>query len=191
MTGGFKLGGVEISYFGIKLLEGSEIGMLPSTRDSIVTIAGKHGAYDFGAVMDVREFNLRCSIISDISNNDLRLKIREFVKHLVDVKGKPRTLELIFDNEPDKKYFVRYSGEVDFEEIIKAGIFTLPLVAFDPFAYGEMQTIEQIIINNNEEIETYSFGNVETPATIVLKNIGDNSISGFKFKYFEVIDDEG
>lgn len=191
MSGGFKLGGIDASFWGIELLEETEISMLPATRDNSVVIAGVHGAYDFGGLMDVRNFELRCVMKGANSKAELQAKIRDFVSHLVNVRGEPKTLSLVFDTEPDKTYQVRYSGEAPLEDIISLGLFTLPLTAFDPFAYGEVQYVEQIIENSPESIMVSSQGNVATLPVIMMINEGSNTINGFTIKYYEEIIEEG
>ena len=184
MAGGFKLGGIDASDFGIRLLQGTEINILPETRDMIGTIPGMHGAYDFGAVMDVRNFELKCAMIGARSPEELQQRIRRFVQHLVDANGHPRTLTLVFDEEPDKTYYVRYSGNLPLEQIVNIGTFTLPLTAFDPHAYGSEQEVEQIITTSLSTIRITSHGNVATYPVIVVSNEGSNTVQGFKIRFF-------
>ncbi len=188
MAGGCKLGGIDISEFGIQLIDGTKISLLPNTRDITAVIPGVHGAYDFGAMMDIREFELRCVMHGASSPTELQQQVRTFVQHLVDANGHPKTLSLVFDEEPDKTYYVRYSGSAPLEQIVSIGIFTLPLVAFDPCAYGVEQEVEQVIETSPDTITVTSHGNVSTPPVIVLYNEGTNTITGFKFQRFETIE---
>jgi len=188
VAGGFKLGGIDASEFGIRLLQGTQVSMLPDTRDITAVIPGVHGAYDFGAMMDVRTFELKCAMTGAGSPTELQQQVRTFVQHLVDTNGQPRTLSLVFDEEPDKTYYVRYSGSAPLEQIVSIGIFTLPLVAFDPCAYGVEQEVEQVVETSPDTITVTSHGNVSTPPVIVLYNEGTNTITGFTLQRFEPIE---
>jgi len=187
VAGGFKLDDIDVSEFGIKLIEGTQTSILPDTRDITVTVPGVHGAYDFGASMDVRMFNLRCVMQGARTSTELQNKIRRFVKHLVDINGHPRTLSLVFDEEPDKTYFVRYSGSLPLEQVVTLGFFTLPLMAADPHAYGQRNEIAQMVETSPDIINIVSNGNVSTLPVMVLHNEGDNTIHGFKIRWFEPI----
>jgi phage-related protein len=119
---------------GLKLLQEHQHPALPETRDRSVEIPGKHGAYDFGADLGVRNFELPF-LVNKFEKMDLQYMIRNFAALLVDPYGKPRTFKLIFAYEPDKFYMVRYSGSVPVDRLVRMGNFVLPLTAFDPFAY--------------------------------------------------------
>lgn len=131
------LGGKTFDELGLVLLKTTQIPILPSTRDQTVQIPGRHGAYDFGADSGPRQFNLECAIKAD-TRQELTKKIRALVAHLIDTNGRPRTLELIFDEEPEKFYYVRYAGSISLERIANVGRFVLPLVAYDPFAHADI-----------------------------------------------------
>jgi len=138
MSNGFTLGGKTAEELGLIMRRESQLPILPGTRDRTITIPGRHGKYDFGADMDARIFSLECVFVNAVSASDLQAKVRELADHLIDDNGQPRKLELVFDLEPDKKYMVRYAGSLPIERIAKIGIFTLPLIAYDPFARADI-----------------------------------------------------
>jgi predicted phage tail component-like protein len=113
----------------------------PDTRDYIVQIPGKAGAWDFGADMGVRPFSLPCTLIEKTPAARDKA-IRDVTAHLFDSRGKPKTMKLIFEEEPEKWYMVRYFGNLPISRIIGIGQFTLPLTAFDPYA--------ELIVENHE-----------------------------------------
>lgn len=123
----------ELQSLGVTVTLDSEEPMLPEFRTSTVTIPGRHGAYDFGGDMDVRNFALNC-VFQRQSYTDLKAQIRDFVKLFVDNYGRPKTVKLRFGDEPDKYYDVKLGGGLPIERLANLGFFTLQLVAYDPFA---------------------------------------------------------
>ncbi|PAD67032.1 hypothetical protein CHH83_20920 [Bacillus sp. 7586-K] len=115
---------------------------LSSTVDYTTTIPGMHGAYDFGADMGPKPFNLPMEIVGVRSNNEIALIIRKIKKMLLDGYGRPKYFKLSFDYEPDKYYNVRYSGNLPIERLVHKGKFTLPLTSFDAVAHS--------VVANNE-----------------------------------------
>lgn len=141
MTSWITLDGVRDVDLGFRVLKEKE-PLLPSTRDRVLTIDGRAGSYDFGAFLQERSFVYSCVFVGDGTNYTepsaiaLQQRIRELARFLLDSKGRPRTIELIRYTEPDKCYFVRFSGAATLEKMIynTVGTFDLELTAFDPFA---------------------------------------------------------
>jgi phage-related protein len=159
---------------GLKLLQEHQHPALPETRDRSVEIPGKHGAYDFGADLGVRPFELPF-LVNQFEKVDVQQKVREFTRLLVSPNGRPKTVELIFDYEPDKAYTVRYTGSLPIDRLVRMGEFVLPLTAFDPYAYHTTST-EDIIMDSDTSVmsevlldSVYSF-NVASPQTLEVHN---------------------
>lgn len=123
----------ELQALGLTVTLDSSEPMLPQFRTNTMTVPGRHGAYDFGAYMDVRQFDLNC-VFKRQSYTDLKAQIRQFVRLFVDDYGRPKTVKLRFGDEPDKYYDVKVGGGVPVERLANLGFFTLPLVAHDPMA---------------------------------------------------------
>lgn len=134
-NGGFTLGGVTANSLGVLMLRTSKRPFIPGTDDATAAIAGRNGSFDFGAKLNPAIFELDCAI-NKTDPASLQAAADSLAAHLVGVDGKPRTMELIFDLRPDKKYIVRYSGAIDFNREVGLGKFTLPLIAYDPTAYS-------------------------------------------------------
>lgn len=153
----WALGEKTFAELGIAILHESKVPILPETRDRTLTIPGRHGAYDFGAELGPRLFELECVIVAR-NRDELQQRVRELVSHLMDPSGRPRVLQLRL-SEPDKYYNVRYAGSLPVERIASLGRFTLPLVAHDPFAYGDEQQAafvnDSITVTNAGTAETY------------------------------------
>jgi predicted phage tail component-like protein len=155
------LGGKTFSELGLILLRTTEIPILPSTTDRMVQIPGRAGAYDFGSDIGPRQFNLECAIKATTTRQELVEKARALAVHLLD-DGKPKTMELIFDDEPDRYYNVRYSGRILMEKIASIGRFTLPLIASDPFAYAIIPLSIPIATDTPGTAMTFSIGGTVT-----------------------------
>lgn len=128
--------GKHISELNLQLLRDHQNPAAPSTRDNVMTIPGMHGAYDFGATLGPREFNLPMHLKLKDEYETLSSAIRKVMAVFIDPYGKPRTVKLIFDYEPDKYYMVRYSGNIPINRLFSMGKFELPLTAYDPHAYS-------------------------------------------------------
>jgi predicted phage tail component-like protein len=135
-NGGFVLGGVPAKELGIIMISSSRRPILPSTVDRTMTIPGRHGAWDFGADLGPRLFDIECAFVTT-SPTKLQKAVSDLAAFLVDEYGRPRTMELTFSVQPERSYFVRYSGSLPIDRVIGLGRFTLPLIAYDPFAYAE------------------------------------------------------
>lgn len=183
------LGGVRDVDLGFRVLEESTEPLIPSTRDKTMIIDGNHGAYDFGAELEPKPFTYRCAFIPNGTNyaqpsaQELQRCVRRLAEHLTDRTGRPRNIKLQRAFEPDKYYIARYSGSAPLDRIVynSLGMFTLPLIAFDPFAYANLDQIYQDVITDEPYIfNVESLGNVSTPCVIELTNEGDTTINNFK-----------
>ncbi|TCN00864.1 putative phage tail component-like protein [Paenibacillus sp. BK033] len=164
---------------GIIMLRQSKRPMLASTVDSTADVAGMHGAYDFGAKLSPMQFGLECAMITQ-SPRELQAAAERIAEFLLDASGRPRQLELVFDNKPSKKYTVRYSGSLDIDRIIGLGTFTLPFTAFDPFSYQTELSTDELdwdsdILMDNERI-TFDYEppiyTVTAPGAVEVVNYG-------------------
>lgn len=182
MAGGFTLGDKTAEELNLVLLHNTESNILPSTRDLTVEVYGKPGAYDFGGEMAPRTFELQCALVNKRTLADLQTATRIIAQHLSDSIGRPKTLKLIFDSEPDKYYNVRYSGNLPIQHIVTTGIFTLPLTAYDPFAYSTQEKSITNIVSNGSSIPLTNSGTAATPLVIKLGSQGAGS-----YEYFTAV----
>lgn len=120
---------------GIAVLLNSEEPALPAMRNISVSVPGRHGAYDFGAYLEPREFTLNV-VFPRQSYADLKYQIRQFVRKFTDEYGRPKTVRLRFGDEVDKYYNVRLTESIPVERAAERGYLALGLTAFDPYAYA-------------------------------------------------------
>ncbi|AYB47123.1 distal tail protein Dit [Paenibacillus lautus] len=133
------LDGVTPKSLGMGVFRRTQRPILSSTVDTIVTVPGMHGAYDFGATMGPKQFELECAFFAK-NHIELQQRVSALAAFLLDGDGRPRTMPIIFANQPDRQYTVRYSGDLQIDRISGLGTFTLPFTAFDPFAYSKTST---------------------------------------------------
>lgn len=180
------LDGVQDIDLGFRVLEESESNLLAPTRDRLLEIPGMHGLYDFGADFGPLPFAFKCAFIPNGTNytkptpRALEACRSRLARHMTDGNGMPKTVKLQRYWEPDKYYLVRYSGSSPLSRISynTLGLFTLPLIAYDPFAYQTEDTQQTSTWDTDMSWESdiawgddYSF-EVKSPQTLVVNNYG-------------------
>jgi predicted phage tail component-like protein len=141
---------------GLHLLAGSDETMMPETRQDTLTIPDRHGAIVFDSYLEPRRLFPQILIPSQATLNDVQGIVRKVSSLLVDEYGKPKDVKVIYDYEPDKYYIARLTGYISVDRIAKAGIFLIPLYAYDPMAYAEA--------NAYDPTEDYIYGEVPEEA---------------------------
>lgn len=129
--------------FEADVLLNSEEPALPTLRNLSVTVPGRHGAYDFGAYFEPREFTLNI-VFKRQDYADLKRDIRKLNRILVDDFSRPKTLKLRFGDEVDKYYNVRITQAIPVERAAERSFITLGLTAFDPYAYSSVMADEVV-----------------------------------------------
>lgn len=169
--------GIPPSELGLGIFRNSQRPILSSTVDNTVTIPGMHGAYDFGATMGPKQFELECAFITR-NHIELQRRVSALAAFLLDGDGRPRTMDIIFANSPDRKYSVRYVGSLNIDRIAGLGTFTLPFTAFDPFGYSTYTTLEINVDNTVITVDSdllldsgYTF-TLNGPQSVQIHNIG-------------------
>jgi predicted phage tail component-like protein len=173
------IGDKSFEELGLTILKNYQRPISPDTVDYTTRIPGQHGAWDFGADLSPREFWLPC-ILKKQTPAALQEAINTVSDHFYDATGRPKTLDLVFGDEPEKTYRVRIMGGISISRIIGIGQFTLPLVAFDPFSY---LSIESSQITWGSEIITFysdiSLGTkTEDTKTLTAPGIYTASVNG-------------
>lgn len=172
--------GFTLDHFGLIVQPGHEHAMLPPTVDRTLSIPGKHGAWDFGADLGPRPFSFPLAWATEPDRVALQQRIRYFASFLVNSSGQPRSIKLVFLYEPDVYYTVRYAGNLVPDRRFEMAFFKLPLIAYDPFAYGAESSTDATITKSPETISVLSNGNVKTEPTIILTNTGTTTVRGFR-----------
>jgi phage-related protein len=179
-NGGFTLGGIAASAYGVTLRYGPGQPMLPATRDRTVEIPGRAGVYWFDSDVGQRTFSLPCDFRDCADAAALDTLIKAFARALVDVNGKPRALSLVFDDSPTITYTVRYSGEIPFDrQWVGCSEFTLSLVADEPYGREVEEVTSGTITTSPGVLSVTGTCTVASPAKICITNNGGSAIDGF------------
>ncbi|KKC49537.1 hypothetical protein VE23_24885 [Paenibacillus sp. D9] len=181
-NGGFTLGGKTARELGVILLRSSQREAIPEQRNRTIVIPGRHGEYDFGSDLAPRLFELDCAF-NCRNAYLLQQAVRNLSRHLLDATGRPRTLELILDTEPDWSYFVRLTGDLPMDRSSGLGKYTLKLMASDPFAtfrfdLASITVDSEVSVDSDITIDAmpYKF-TVAAPTLVKVDNFGVIEVS--------------
>ncbi|MEH7116913.1 distal tail protein Dit [Neobacillus vireti] len=122
--------------------------VLPSSKISMVEVAGRSGAYFVKKEHGVRTIEIEVAIIG-ASQTDLRNKVRQ----IADWLDSEQPEALTFSDEPDKIYYAILDRETDLEEIVSLGTGTLKFTCPDPFAYATNETTLSLVAGGTTEID--------------------------------------
>lgn len=165
----FAYGGKAVQNYGVILLRGSRKEVLPSQRSNIEVIHGRHGAFDLGAELEPRQFELRCAVKAS-TRSELLHRMRQIAALFNPANG---VQPLVFDSEPAKTYYARVNSNVDLQSILTYGTFDLVFIAPDPFAYGQEITAS---VNDGDSITLTNAGTWSTPLTITMQASGQDVV---------------
>lgn len=164
----------------MKTLRESQRPALPPTVDRSYSVPFMHGAYDFGADLGPRPLPLECAF-NERNPYQLQRRISALAEYLLDGEGNPRTIPLIFELQPDRHYMVRYSGQLPVERVAGLGKFSLPFLAYDPFAYSiydsdDINVDTPILVDTEISLDAaYNFA-VNGPVALPIENYGSLNV---------------
>lgn len=161
---------------GLKTLRKSKRPILPATVDHVLSVPGKHGAYDFGASLGPRTLELECAMLARHAG-ELQRRVSSLAVYLVDGTGRPRTMKLVFATQPDRYLMVRYAGSLDIDRMAGFGQFTLPFIAYDPFCYCLVDTTDldvdsPLLVDNDISVDAAYAFSISGPTTVAIDNFG-------------------
>src|SRR5690625_4469999 len=148
--------GVRLADLGVHLLEDSEEPILPNVRTQSVVIPGRHGAYDFGSYFEPRLFTLSCGINNQASLYHVQALVRKFSELFFDQYGRQKEVKVEYEYDIGKQYTAKLASEVPINRIVRASLFQVPLIAYDPFAYSTF-TSDEVTWGSEEITFEYSY----------------------------------
>lgn len=128
------LDGKSLSYFGLSC-EKQYNPLTPTFDLKSLHIPGAVGLYNFGTELKEKVFGFEVGAI-ERDKTLLQHKLSDFISFLLNEKGEPRPLKMVFDYDPDKYYTVALSEQINPERVLRTGKFKLQLTAHDPRAYS-------------------------------------------------------
>lgn len=188
----FTLGNKTAAQLNLIMLRDNDWQALPPTRERSIEIPGRSGRYYVGMDMGVRQFNLECEFYKAANRAALETHIRTLTDHLLDDQGRSKELTLKFDDDESREYKVRYIGTLNIRKLVNTGVFTIPLVAYDPYAYGSEVTID---LGNTGEEENEGDVTAYPFITVTFTNASETfkleKSSGEEFISFSAVFEDG
>lgn len=152
-----KIDNVSIADLGFKITSFSELDITGKTKDYTLEIANKNGLIDMGARLSPKVFNFQCFFIGNETISDIFLATKTLVAALFDENGFPQNVELEFTGDPGVFFTVRYSGTISMLKQGIVGDFSLPLICYDVFSHGVLQTINTDIGTTEALVKTTKY----------------------------------
>lgn len=156
MEWGLTYRGVHSSEKGLRFTNISGRDTLPDIESRTAQTASKHGLHYYGYRFQERRIRAEITLYGSSLSN-FRSKIRDIAAWLNPYDGPG---ELIFDDEPDKKYYAVITDNTDFEGMFIKRVAEIEFLCPDPFAYAISETVATISgnslnINNDGTAETF------------------------------------
>lgn len=120
---------------GVLISRDNRLELLPATRDYTEEIPGRHGEIDFGTELKPRVLELQVNTQEGMPVDKAKLQ-RLFAKYLDPTKG---AKTLIFANDVEKTYKVKYSGQIDITEYANWFRFVIPFKMSESFIVASFE----------------------------------------------------
>jgi len=161
---------------GVLVTNDSRYELLPATRDMTEEIPGRHGEIDFGTEFKTRPLELHVATDEGYTPLEKSHLQRLFAKYLDPTKGYKT---LIFSDDVEKTYMVKYSGKIDISNHPSWFQFVLPFKMQSPFIIGSFEKthIGSGTIVNEGTYETGLIIEIIGPITNPTLIIGGETIS--------------
>jgi len=163
MAYGFTFNSQSSKSFGI-VMRSKNRQLLPPARDQYKEIPGMDGSHLFPDSLTDRRIDIDCSI-AGTSLLDLRQKARQIAAWLYTTAR----AKLIFDDEPGVFYWAKLANQVDLQQTIALGKFTLQFRCL-PYAYSVSPVIVEQELASGESITLANAGTANTPVFIEITN---------------------
>ena len=161
---------------GVLVTRDSREELLPSTRDSTEEITGRHGEMDFGTELNARMLELHVATDEGYAPLDKAKLKRLFAMYLDPTKG---AKTLIFSDDIEKSYIVKYSGKIDLTNHPSWFEFVLPFKMNDPLIIGSFENmlVGSGKLENKGTFETGLIVEIKGPITNPSLNIGGEVVA--------------
>lgn len=176
MNGGATIGGVSFASLGLTLLK-ANVPLLPEVRQYEEEIPGMDGLLDLGTEYGPRPIELDVEFSAD-NETEYQTRLSNIAKVFNPKRG---AQPLVLDRMLGKMYYVKYNGTISIEKIATLGTFTIPLKAFDPFAYSVTDTTVPLALGQGYSLgmglrlgDAYSFTVKASPTVLKVYHAGNH-----------------
>jgi predicted phage tail component-like protein len=158
------------------VLRDSQVELLPEPRNMSEEIPGRHGEIDFGSEFKARAIELHVATLDGLTALQKEQLKRTIAKYLNPVAG---TKKLVFLDDIDVQYEVKYAGKIDLTKYADWMEFTIPFKMCQPFIESREQHIQTGagVIVNSGTFEAPILIEIPGPATNPTVSIGTSVIS--------------
>jgi len=157
--------------------------ILPELNDSLVSVSGRDGSYDYQNNTYQDRLITVDFFISRTNFTEFRLDIRKVAAWL------RRRGEIRFSDEPDKYYFGRcYQSPMLEQAGAPFGTFSATFLC-EPFAYGAAQN-ESVTGSTPVALPIHYEGMYPTCCRIIIRNTGNTIMNGLRIRH-SIRTDEG
>lgn len=123
---------------GLKILRDSRLDLLPAIREQEEELPGIDGTIDFDSKLEPRLLELHFATDDNLSALE-KEQIRQNIASTLNPKTGAK--KLIWADDPDKTYFVKYAGSIPYIPKLKWFDAVIPLKCVNPYIIGtELQT---------------------------------------------------
>ncbi|MCM3241590.1 phage tail family protein [Cytobacillus oceanisediminis] len=176
MAWGFTYNGIHSTEKGLRIANIAGRDTLPDIESRTAQTTSKHGVHYFGYRFQERRIRVEIALYGSSLPN-FRSKIRDLAAWLNPNNGPS---ELIFDDEPDKKYYSVVTENTDFEGIFAKRVAEIEFLCPDPFAYSITESSATIsngsaTIKNTGTAEAFPIITVDFSASATEIKIEKNS----------------
>lgn len=166
------------------VLKDSRLDLLPSVKSITEEIPGKHGDIFLDSKLRPRILELKVAVSEEFSFEERESKKKKIANYLDPTKG---TKVLVFADDQEKQYFVKYSGTIDMTQYPSWLEFMVTFKCSDPYIYSELKEEEKYSEELPVAINLASNGSLNTFPVVILENEGTNTINGFAIRqYLEI-----
>jgi predicted phage tail component-like protein len=168
------------------VLRDSRVDLFPRVKERVEEIPGRHGEVSFGSKLEPRILELHVVVKEEFPFKEREIRKREIAQYLNPTTGHK---VLVFADEPDKQYFVKYSGIVDIDRQYTSWFeFTIPFKCSDPYIYSKLNVKEKLITSSLTTINLSDNDSMDTLPVIIVENEGVTAIGGFTISYLQEIE---
>jgi len=166
----------ELYPMNVLVLGDSRKDLLPGIREFVEKIPGLHGEIDLGTKLEPRLMELHVATGDGLTTTQREQLKRTIAKHLNPVSG---TKKLMFEDDLDKTYYVKYAGRIPLNQMPDWFDFTIPFKMSNPYI---IETFEQSLtgsgtIVNKGNAEAYFTIEIAGPDTDPSITIGSDELT--------------
>jgi len=167
----FTFGGVSSDQFGIIVLRVSR-SLLPATRDRRLTIATRHGEWDFGPYLESRKMELTCAVVGD--DRAALLTSLEAIASCLDPMAGYK--QLIISDQPDRYWNALYSGTINVDLLLAKGEFTIPFIVTDVSPHALLPSSASGDVGSGAGLPVTNSGLQTVPFVLTATVVPDGSV---------------